>query len=171
MPLTFFKGDVLASSNSTDWISASCTFLGIQVTEAVEAIREVVPRSEALSRQLILASCAEKAILVPGLITVSHSSSGDGLLALHTLHGKLLLIARHTVVLIVLGNKALGSNGLLATLADEAGLMPAVAFMLHLASAWHNSLLALMAFGGVLIGIALGAQQLLLLGREGLVYQ
>lgn len=51
---------------------------------------------------------------------------------MHTLHRKLLLIAGHAIVVIVLGDEALGTNGLLAALTGEAGLMPAVALMLHL---------------------------------------
>lgn len=55
------------------------------------------------------------------------------LFALHALQGILLLIAGHTEVLVLLGYEALGSNGLLAALAGEAGLMPAAAFVFHLA--------------------------------------
>lgn len=51
---------------------------------------------------------------------------------MHTLHSELLLIAGHAIVVVVLGDEALGTNGLLAALAGEAGLMPAVALMLHL---------------------------------------
>lgn len=51
---------------------------------------------------------------------------------MHTLHSELLLIAGHAVVVVVLGDEALGTNGLLAALTGEAGLMPAVALMLHL---------------------------------------
>ena len=36
---------------------------------------------------------------------------------------------------------------------------------------WHDGLLTLMALGGVLVGVAVGAQQLLVLGGEGLVHQ
>lgn len=54
---------------------------------------------------------------------------------MHTLHGKLLLVAGHTEVLVLLGDEALGADGLLATLAGEAGLMPAVTLMLHLPGA------------------------------------
>lgn len=57
------------------------------------------------------------------------------LLAMHTLHGKLLLIARHTEVLVLLGDEALGADGLLAPLAGKAGLVPAVALVLHLPGA------------------------------------
>lgn len=45
----------------------------------------------------------------------------------------LLLIAGHAEVLLVLGDEALGPNGLLTAVADEAGLVPAAALVLHLA--------------------------------------
>lgn len=55
------------------------------------------------------------------------------LFALHALQGVLLLIAGHTEVLVLLGYETLGSNGLLAALAGEAGLVPAAALVFHLA--------------------------------------
>lgn len=36
---------------------------------------------------------------------------------------------------------------------------------------WHDGLLAFLALGGVLVGVAVRAQQLVLLGSEGLVHQ
>jgi len=61
------------------------------------------------------------------------------LLAVHTLHGKLLLIARHAEAIVVLGDEALGANGLLASLAGEAGLVPAVPLVLHLPGAFRGT--------------------------------
>lgn len=61
------------------------------------------------------------------------------LLAVHTLHGKLLFIAGHTEVVIVLRDEALGANGLLASLAGETGLMPAVPLVLHLPGAFSET--------------------------------
>lgn len=58
---------------------------------------------------------------------------------MHTLHGKLLLVAGHTEVVVVLWDEALGANGLLASLAGEAGLMPAVPLMLHLPGAFRET--------------------------------
>lgn len=55
---------------------------------------------------------------------------------MNTLHGKLLFITGHTVVIVVFRDEALGANRLLATLAGEAGFMPAVSFMFHLPGAW-----------------------------------
>lgn len=108
---------------------------------------------------------------MPGLVSVGHPTSGDGLLAVHTMHGKLFLIAGHTVVLVFLRDEALGANRLLASLAGEAGLVPAVPLVLHLPGAWHDGFLAFVALRGVLIGVALSAKELLILGREGLVHQ
>lgn len=58
---------------------AVSTFLCKQVAEAVEAVGEVIPRGEPLASQLLLAANADEALLVPGLVAVVHSTSGDGL--------------------------------------------------------------------------------------------
>lgn len=58
------------------------------------------------------------------------------LLALHTLQSKHLLIAGQAVVIGFPLDEALGANGLLATVASEAILMPTVALMLHLFRAY-----------------------------------
>lgn len=171
VPLTFLEGDVLRATETADGVGAPSTLLGVQVAEAGQAVGELIPGSEALPRQLLLAGSAHEALLVPGLLPVSDASCGDGLFALHALQGVLLLIAGHTEVLVLLGYEALGSNGLLAALAGEAGLMPAAALVFHLAGTWHDGLLAFLALGRVLVGVAVGAEQLLLLGGEGLVHQ
>lgn len=62
---------------------------------------------------------------------------------MHTLHGKLLLVAGQAVVVGLLLDEAPGSHWLLATVAGEAILVPTVALMLHLfgaciASGWAD---------------------------------
>lgn len=171
MPLPFFKGDVLRASQATDGVGTPCALLGIQVAETGDAIGKLIPGCEALSRQLLLAGSAHEALLVPGLVSVGDPSCGDGLFALNTLQGILLLVTGHAEILIVFRDETLGSYGLLAAMADEAGLMPAAALVLHLAGTWHDGLLAFLALGRVLVGVAVCAEQLVLLGREGLVHQ
>lgn len=61
------------------------------------------------------------------------------LFAVHTLHGKLLLIAGHTKVVVLLWDEALGANRLLASLACETGLVPAVPLVLHLPGAFRQT--------------------------------
>lgn len=170
VPLAFLKRDILCATQTTNGVGAASTLLGIQFTEAGQAVWKLVPRCEALPRELLLASCAHKALLVPGLLPVSNASCGDRLFALHALQGVLLLIAGHAEVLALLGYEALGPNGLLAALTGEARLVPAAALILHLAGTWHDGLLAFLALGRVFIGIAVGTQQLLLLGSKGLVH-
>lgn len=57
---------------------------------------------------------------------------------MHALHGKLLLVAGHAKVVVLLWDEALGANRLLASLAREAGLVPAVPLMLHLPGAFET---------------------------------
>ncbi len=57
-------------------------------------------------------------------------------LAVDALLSKHLLIAGQAVVVGVFLHKAPGADGLLATVAGEAILMPTVALMLHLFRAW-----------------------------------
>lgn len=65
--------------HTTDWGGAGGTFLGIQVAEAVEAVGKVITRGEALARQLLLTASAQETVLVPRLVMVRHTASGDGL--------------------------------------------------------------------------------------------
>ncbi|KAA8587987.1 hypothetical protein FQN60_001181 [Etheostoma spectabile] len=110
VPLALLKGngDQYIDKNviTTDGGGAGGTLLGIKIAEAVETIGKVISRGKPLARQLLLAAGAQEAVLMPGLVTV-----------VYTLHGKLLLIAGHTEVVVVLGDEALGANGLLASLA------------------------------------------------------
>lgn len=171
MPLPFLKGDVLCATKSTDGVGAAGALLGVQVAEAAQAVGELIPGCEALPRQRLLAGGAHEALPVPGLLPVRDAPGGDGLFTLNTLQGVLFLIAGHTEVLVVLRDEALGTDGLLAAVAGEAGLVPAAVFVLHLAGTWHDGLLAFLALGGVLMGVAVRAEQLVLLGSEGLVHK
>ena len=74
-----------------DGLGASHTLLGVEVTEAVQAVGEVLPGGEALPRQGLLAADAQEAVPVPGLLLVGDPACGDGLeegkgYTLHTLH-------------------------------------------------------------------------------------
>lgn len=58
------------------------------------------------------------------------------LLAVDALLSKLLLVARQAEVVALLLHKVAGADGLLAAVAGEAVLVPAVALVLHLFRAW-----------------------------------
>lgn len=84
---------------------------------------------------------------MPRLILVGHSACCDGLLTSAALVGKLLLKAGHTEVAGVFRDEGLGSYWLLAAVAQEAGLMPAVPLVFHFAGTRHDGLLARGALG------------------------
>ena len=65
--------------HTTNGAGARGTLLGIEVAEAVEAVREVIPRGGALARQLLFAASAQEAVLMPRLLTVGHTSSSNWL--------------------------------------------------------------------------------------------
>lgn len=167
VPLTLLEGDVLTATQTTDGSGAVGALLGKQVAETVEAVGKVITGREALSCQLLFTSNTHKALLMPRLVTVVHSSCGDGLLALCTLQGKLLLIAGHAVVMPLFLHKAPGADRLLAAVTGEAVLMPAAAFVLHLFGTWHDGLEAGVALGRVLIAVAVGAHEQLIFSGEG----
>lgn len=171
VPLALLKRDVFAAAETTDRGGAVGAFLGKQVAEAVEAVGKVVPGGEPLAGQLLLAPDANEALLVPGLVAVVHPSSGDGLLAVDALQGKLLLVAKQTVVVGLLLHKALGADRLLAAVAGETILMPTVALVLHLFKSWHDGLQACMALGRVLIAVAFSAHQQVVLGGKRPIHQ
>ena len=54
------------------------------------------------------------------------------LAALHTLGGKLVFVAAGAVDVILLGDEALGADGVAADAADEAALVPLPRLVLHL---------------------------------------
>lgn len=108
---------------------------------------------------------------MPGLLSVSDSSSSDWLLALYTLHSELLLVAGHTEILIVLGNETLRSNGLLAPMADKTGLMPAASLVFHFPCPWHDGLFAFTTLGGIFIGVTFSTKKVLFLCSKRLVHQ
>lgn len=171
MPLTFLIWDVLGSSKTDDRIGAASTFLGVEVTEAIHTVSKFIAWGESLSSQWLLASSTKKTFLVPGLIMVGDPSCGNRLLALNTLHGKLLFITRYTIVLVILGNEALCAHWLLAAVTDETSLMPAVTLMFHLTSTWNYRLLTFLTLGGIFICITFCTEQLLILGGERLIHQ
>lgn len=171
MPLPLLERDVLGSGQTGDGFGAAHTLLGVQVAEAVQAVGVVLSGGEALAGQLLPAADAQEALAVPRFLLVRHPSCGNGLLAGAALVGKLLFEARHAEVARVFGDEGLGADWLLAPVAQEAGLVPAVALIFHFPGAWHDGLLAGGALGGIVVGVTLCAQQQLVFGSEGFLHQ
>lgn len=62
-----------------DGLCAGAALLGIEVSEALDAVRVVILGGELLAGQGCLAARADKTLLVPWLVPVRHSSLGQGL--------------------------------------------------------------------------------------------
>lgn len=171
VPVAILKGDVLASPKTRDGLCAGTALFGIKAAEALDAVGLILLRCELLPGQGSLTACADKALLVPRLIPVGHSSLGQRLLAAGAAGGKFALVAGDAVIFVLLRDEGACSNGLLAAAADEAVLMPGLPVVLQLPRAWHDHLLAGHALGGELPAVAAVAEQLLPLAGEGLIRQ
>lgn len=62
-----------------DGLCAGTALLGIEVPEALDAVRVVILGGELLAGQGCLAARADKTLLMPRLVPVRHSSLGQGL--------------------------------------------------------------------------------------------
>lgn len=76
--------------------------------------------------------CTGEAFPMPGIIPVGYTSLGNHLGALDTLGSELIFITFCTVDIMLLGDKRLRSNGVLACTADKTFLMPLSCLILHL---------------------------------------
>lgn len=64
---------------TADGVGAAGTLLGVQVTEAAQAVGELLAGREALAGQRLLARGAHEALPVPRLLPVRDTPGGDGL--------------------------------------------------------------------------------------------
>lgn len=171
MPLTLLERDVLPVSKPCDGGVAAGALLGVKVTETFDAVGALSLRREGLSGQRHLTARAEEALFMPHFVFVGHSSFGQSLLAEVAAGGEASFVTGHTVVVVVVGDKGLCSEGLLTTVAREAVLVPRGAVVLQHPGPWHHRLVAGHTFGGELVAVAVAADQTVVLTREGLVRQ
>jgi len=132
MPVPALEGDKTGSSDACDGLGAGCAPLGKQFTKAVSTVGLVIPGSEPLASEALGTVGTGEALPVPGVVAVGHASLGDHLTALDALGSKLLLIALGAVDVVLLGDEALGSDGVLAGAAHETLLVPLTSLVLHL---------------------------------------
>lgn len=172
MPGIFLKTyHIGAFTKPSDSIFARSTLLGHKVLVAIYTVILVIHSSEPLPAQLLGTGVTNKALSMPGLILVTDPSRCDGLVAFHTLLGKLGLMARHTEEPLISREETFGSNDFLAVAADEAVFMPDVTLVLHILISYHNMLVAPFAFGGGLLSSTTVAKGLAIRGHKGLTDQ
>lgn len=151
----------VAHNLACDWFGAGLALLGVQAAKALEAVRAVVSGGEVLTGQLCLTVSAHKTLLVPRLVPIGHTAFSQGLetkqakgacsflcharsSSVTTLEcdstdlftacapwSKLVLIAGHAVVLVLVRDEGLGADRLFAAVTDEAALVPCGACVLQ----------------------------------------
>lgn len=169
--LSFIGHHTGAFTKPSDGVLASSTLLGHKVLVAIHAVILVLHSGETLPSQLLRAGNTHKAIGMPGLILVSDSSRGDGLVALDAVLRELGLVASHAVEVLPFREEASSPDDLLAVAAGEAVLVPDGTLILHVLISCHNGFEAPLALGGVLTSGALVAHNLVVLGHKGLISQ
>lgn len=161
-----------SSKSCCNRILASSTLLGNTLLVAFNAVKLILHSCEALPTQLLLAVGANETLRMPRLLLVSKASRSDGVLALSTGLGKLVLMAGDTVEFITLGEEAPGSNHLFALAAGEAVLVPDHLLVLNILVSCNNGLEAALTPGCILSSSAVAAPNLVVLPQhEGLVDQ
>lgn len=169
---TFIADHVGAFPKTCDRVLAATTLLGNKVLVTINAIEHVFHSREPLATKLLRASSTHKTLCVVRPFFIGDSSRSDGILALHTVLGKLMLMAGDTVEFISFGEETGGANHLLALAASEAVLVPDGLLVLHILITCNNGLQASLAAGRLLQGGAFAAPHLVvLLQHEGLVHQ
>lgn len=108
---------------------------------------------------------------MPGLVAVRHTAAADDLVALDAPGGELLLVAGGAVDVVVSRNKASSSDGVLASTAAEAFIVPLVPLVLHLLGTCPENFSAAIATGGEGSVVAGSAVDLLRLGTERFIHQ
>jgi len=174
VPGQSLKRDKLGAPKSTFScyrLGARVAPLGEELGEAVSAVGELLPGGEPLPRQCLGAIGAGEALPVVGGATVSHTSTGDHLITFDTLGGELILVAGGAVDVVLLGDEALGPDGVVAHAAHEALLMPLPGLVLHLLHPGPEHLPARVTPGSELLVVAVTAIDSVCLAPELLIHE
>jgi hypothetical protein len=131
----------------------------------------LIARSETLSRQRELTICTCEAFTVKGLIFVSDSALRDDLHAFRALGGEMLLIAAHTVDLVLLGYEAFRADRVVAREAKEAVFVELLALVFHFFHSRLEYLSTLVTSGSKSLVVALATVEGVIFGAERLVDQ
>ena len=170
VPVAAFERDEPRAAGARDRFGAGRAALGEEIAEAGGAVGLVVLRRELLAGEHDVAVGAGEALAVPGLVLERHAARRHDLLALGALGGELLLEAAHAVhaVVVVGDDEGLGADERLADGALEALVVPLAVLVLHLLVARAEGVAAGVAPRGELFVVARAAEDVGVLGGEGL---
>lgn len=156
VPMAALEGDESGTADTCDRFATRCATFREQFPKAVCAVRLVVPGSEPLSSQGLLAVGASEALSVPGLVSVGNASLSDDLVALDALGGELVLVTLSAVNVVFLRDETFSSDWIFAGAANETFLMPLSSLVLHLLHTCSKHISTAVASSGEL-GVVAGA--------------
>lgn len=117
VPVSLFKGYVLASTESCDGALATAALGCKEFSKTGYTVGVVLPGGELLPCQGCLASGADQALTMPGLVTVCHPTLRQCLAAAGTARSELVLVAGHAVVSALVRHEGAGAQWLLTAAA------------------------------------------------------
>ena len=144
--------------------------LGEQFAEALRTVGVIVTRRKSLTSQRLLTIRAIEALAMKRLILVGDTALRNHLGALGTLGGEILLVARYTVDLVVLGYEALRAYCRITCEAQEAVLVELLTLVLHLLHAGLEDLRAFVTARGERLIVAFATVKRLVFGAERFVH-
>ena len=172
MPVAALERDEPRTTGARDRLGAGRAALGKEIAEAGGAVGLVVLRGELLAGEHNVAVGAGEALAVPGLVLEGHPARRHDLLALGALGRELLFEAAHAVHVVVVGDdEGLGADERLAHGALEALVVPLPILVLHLFIARAEGVAAGVAPRGELGVVTRTAEDVGVLGGEGLRHQ
>lgn len=171
MPMPVLERDEASPANACYRFGAGGASLGEQFSETIGAIGLVVARRESLASQGIVTVATGEAVSVPRLVLVRYPTAGDDLVALNASSGKLVLVARGAIDLLLARDEALSPDRVLAHHAAEALLVPLPGLVLHLLRTGTEDLAASIATAGELGVVTIPAVDLVHLATELFVHQ
>lgn len=171
MPMTIVERNELSTSKSSDWSTAATALSCKQLSKTLGAVRLVLFRRELLSSQQLRAVRARETIAMPRSVLVSYSTLVDHPVALQTALSILFLVARNAHNFLVTWDETLDSDWLQAGLAGKALLVPLLASVFVLLHTCSEQSGASVAFGGIVVVMAVGAEESLVLVSERAIDQ
>lgn len=166
MPVAIVKRYELSAAETRDWFRALNALPGEQFSEAFGAEGFFVFRGKLLGRQESVAVHAGEAVAMERCVPVGDATFVDHSVALETALGVLLLVARNAGHFLVTWYETLHSDWLKTDLTAEALFVPLFASVFVFLHTRSEESSASVTFGGEVVVMAIGAEQLVFLVGE-----
>lgn len=171
MPMTILERDKSCAADSGDGLGAGRAPFCEELSKAFSAVWFLVLGSESLAGKRLVTVGTSKALTMPRVVLVSHTSSSDNLGTFHASSGKLFFVTAGAINVLFPRDERLGANRRLANETGKALFVPLATLVLHFLGSGPEDFSASVATSSVHGVVARPAKDLLSLGAELLVDQ